>query len=170
MKKILCVITICLVFALPSLSQETKEALPVTQAKNLFLELGGNGGLLSLNYDMRFSKTGKGLGFRAGVGFIPSVDLLFVETPSIVTFPIGLNYLAGKGPHYFESGLGLTFATAETDYFGDDENMTGFAFVPNIAYRYQPVSGRFTGRVSFSPFFSSGGSQIWAGLSVGIRL
>lgn len=170
MKKISCVIAFCFAFVLPSFSQETKEDLPITQAKNIFLELGGNGGLLSLNYDMRFSKTGKGLGFRAGVGFIPSMDFLFVETPSIVTFPIGLNYLAGKGPHYFEGGLGFTFATAETDYFGDDENLTGYAFVPNIAYRYQPLSRRFTGRISASPFFSGGGSQFWAGISAGIRL
>ena len=36
-------------------------------AKAIFFELGGPG-LASINYDMRFSKSEKGLGARAGVG------------------------------------------------------------------------------------------------------
>jgi hypothetical protein len=169
MKKILCVITACIAFYFPALSQENSDVLPASHGKNVFLELGGNGGLISANYDMRFSRTGKGLGFRVGIGYVPPVPLLFVSTPSIITFPVGLNYLAGKGPHYFEGGLGVTVASAETDYFGDEENMTGFAFVPNIAYRYQPLTRRFTGRVSISPFIGSGGVMFWAGLSGGFR-
>ena len=67
------------------------------QNKAVYGELGGNGLVFSANYDMRF-KGESGFGFRAGVGFA-AVDGL-----TIITFPVGLNWLSGKGPHHFEVG------------------------------------------------------------------
>ena len=169
MKKIILLVCTFLTIATLGAAQETSSELPTTNASNVFLELGANGGFLSLNYDTRFSKTGKGLGLRAGIGFIPPVNIVFFETPIIITFPVALNYLAGKGPHYWEGGAGVTFATYKTDLFGEESSGTGVAFVPSIGYRYMPLRKGFTGRVIISPFIGSGGTAFWAGVSGGIR-
>ncbi len=76
---------------------------------------------------------------------------------------------SGKGPHYFEGGVGLTYATAKSSLFGEEENVSGFAYIPSAGYRYQPLKKGITGRAVISPFISSGGSQFFAGVSGGYR-
>lgn len=159
----------CLLCFFAATAQEKLDDVSPSAAKDVFLELGGNGGFLSLNYDTRFSKSGKGLGARIGVGFIPPIDAFFVVTPTIITIPLGLNYLAGNGPHHLEIGAGITLATAKSDLFGDEENAFGAAFVPSLGYRYQPRHRGFTARVFASPFIGQGGATFFAGVSGGIR-
>jgi hypothetical protein len=82
------------------------------QTRSLFPEFGGNGCGLSANFDSRFGKKENGFGYRVGIGFSPrfgKVAADVISLPVDFTIPIGINHLAGKGPHYFESGLGLTF-------------------------------------------------------------
>jgi hypothetical protein len=52
-----------------TISAQDKEAYAGTRAQSVFGELGGNGLLFSVNYDTRFSRSDKGLGMRAGLGF-----------------------------------------------------------------------------------------------------
>ena len=128
---------------------------------SIFTELGGNSGLLSLNYDKRFSESNSGLGWRAGVGIgaVPS-HILFGATP---TFPVGINYLLGKGSHHLEAGAGVTFATEEFSPGG--ERVSSVFFVPSLGYRYQRPKG-FTFRLFASPFIA-GKTEFSAGLSLG---
>lgn len=141
-----------------------------SNASNIFFELGGNG-FLSLNYDGRFSKKDKGLGGRIGLGIIPGVNTGLYETSTFVTIPIGLNYLAGKGPHYFEAGAGGTIGTGKfKNFFGAEagEKETGVVFVPSIGYRYQPIKKGLTGRIVLSPLIGNG--FMWfGGVSIGMR-
>jgi hypothetical protein len=150
-------------------AQETDIQPPSANASNIFIELGANGAFLSLNYDTRFTKTGKGLGIRAGIGFIPGFDIIFLKIPTILIIPVALNYLAGRGPHYFEGGVGLTYATAKSYLFGEEENVSAFAFIPSAGYRYQPLKKGFTGRAVISPYINSGGFQFFGGVSGGYR-
>ncbi len=148
--------------------------------KSVFLELGGNGIGFSLNFDSRFTKSEKGFGFRAGIGFFPAInegdaDIIAPSTPSLLSIPIGINHLAGNAPHYFESGLGITYVhvsgKVSSDFWGYSEDVTGsaIAFVPSIGYRYAKPGKAFQGRIFISPVIGSGGASFWAGLSVGYK-
>ena len=133
--------------------------------KAVYGELGGNGLVFSANYDMRFTKTENGLGFRAGIGFATGVDV------SVVTFPVGLNYLTGKGANHLEIGLGVTPLTATVSLF-DDENETGSTTIimPTVGYRYGKVGKGFVGRIYVGPVIVGGGVFFpWGGISAGIK-
>jgi hypothetical protein len=155
MKKILlCLFAITLSTA--SFSQDLKR--PVS---GIFLELGGNAGVLSLNYDRRFSKSNDGLGWRVGVGVgaVPS----HILASFIPTFPLGVNYLFGKGSHHLEVGAGVTFANEEFSPSG--ERVASTYFVPSLGYRFQRPKG-FSFRLFASPFLGKI-NELSAGLSFG---
>ena len=148
--------------------------------KSVFVELGGNGLVVSANFDSRFTNSEKGFGFRVGIGLIPAInagdaDIFFPSTPSALTIPIGVNHLAGNAPHYFESGLGLTYVhvsgTVSSKFWGYSEDVTGSAvgFVPSVGYRYAKEGKAFQGRIFLSPVISSGGASFWAGVSAGYK-
>lgn len=131
-------------------------------AKSVYIELGGPG-LASINYDMRFKPGENGLGFRAGVGGFA------VDEASLVTIPVGLNYLLGKdNRNYFEVGAGATFVTAGEDYTG--ETFSGTFGHLSFGYRLQPVNGGFTFRAAIVPIFGQGGFiPYYAGISFGYK-
>lgn len=159
-------------------AQQSDTIAAAKSARSLFFELGGNGIFFSANYDARFSKSEKGLGYRAGIGIVPGVDFIFFKTSTFLTIPLGLNYLAGKGPGYFEAGLGGTFISGSAGlgslFEGLDNNGTihasGFGFIPSAGYRYAAIGKRFQGRIFISPIIGSGGSVFWMGLSAGMKL
>ncbi len=144
------------------------------RSKSVFLELAGNGGGVSINFDSRFYKSEKGLGYRVGIGLIPPSVSFFTSTPTIWTLPVGVNYLIGGGRHYFESGLGITyyyFSGTTSDFWGINENDkgSGILFFPSAGYRYAPPGKAFQGRIFASPVINSEGANFWWGLSVGIK-
>lgn len=146
--------------------------------KSVFLEFGGNGLGFSANFDSRFKNSEKGFGYRVGIGFIPptksAADIIYPSTPSFLTIPVGVNHLAGKAPHYFESGLGVTYmytsGTMTSEFWGYEEDVSGsyFAFVPSIGYRHARTGKAFQYRILISPVISEG-AMFWAGLSVGYQ-
>lgn len=165
----LLLLAFLLMDSLCSFSQQDTIKPPSLSAPNIFLELGGNGIFLSINYDRRFSKKQNGLGYRLGVGLIPSLDFGIAGTSTILVIPFGLNYLAGKGSHYFEAGAGGTFVSGNAEILGDDSKGSGIAFVPSLGYRYQPQIRGFTGRAAITPFITGEGTVILVGISGGIR-
>jgi hypothetical protein len=46
---------------------------PSQRAQSVYGEIGGNGILLSANYDVRFANSQKGLGLRIGIGDWPAI-------------------------------------------------------------------------------------------------
>ncbi len=134
------------------------------RGKSVFVELLGNGLGFSANFDSRFRATANGFGFRAGIGFFPGT----IFNAGFATIPIGLNHLAGKGPHHLESGAGVTFLPDGISVFGsDDWKVNGVLFVPSLGYRYAKQDGGFQGRLAFTPWIGSGGAVPMIGLSVG---
>lgn len=129
----------------------------------VFIELFGNGGLYSLNYDRVFyHKRSNAFTWRAGATFLP---------PSSLAAEIGvlgeINYLRGKPPHFFEAGLGLTF-----DKFLQAGEPPVFFLVDRIGYRYQKIGNGFFLRIAFTPLILLGRNReqnifLHGGLSLG---
>lgn len=134
------------------------------RSKSVFVELFGNGLGLSANFDSRFSARANGFGFRAGIGYFPGT----IFNSGFVTLPIGLNHLAGKGPHYLESGVGVTFLPGGISVFGNNDwKVNGVLFVPSLGYRYAKQGGGFQGRLALTPWIGPAGVHTFFGLSVG---
>ncbi|HEY6956678.1 MAG TPA: hypothetical protein VI385_15615 [Flavisolibacter sp.] len=144
------------------------------KSKSVFLEVGGNGGLLSVNFDSRLSNGENGLGYRAGLGFIPANYAFFISRPTIGTIPVGLNYLIGSHCHYLETGLGLTyyfFRGTTSDVWGIHENNKGDGalLIPSIGYRIAPMNKGLQGRLFMSPLISTAGVVLFWGFSLGYK-
>ena len=132
--------------------------------KAVYGEFGGNGLVFSANYDMRFGKGEGGLGFRAGVGFATGGDV------TVFTFPVGLNYLTGKGAHHMELGMGVTPITATISLFDDSGTAGTVFFMPTVGYRYGKIGKGFVGRIYVGPVIYSGGAFFpFGGISAGIK-
>ena len=134
------------------------------RAQNVFVELGGQGLLFTANYDTRFSKRRDGLGGRAGIGYIS------IGGDHATTVPFSMNYLLGKGRHFFEMGLGVTvLATSGSDNsFLFDENNSNILGTMSFSYRLQPVDTGFSYRAGLTPLFNKNFFiPYYAGLSLG---
>ncbi|WP_158824811.1 hypothetical protein [Mucilaginibacter lacusdianchii] len=120
------------------------------RAQNIFVELGGPGLLLSLNYDTRFLNRHDGVGGRVGVGY------LSIDKNSLLTVPLQINYLLGKNGKYFELGLGATFVKLR----GNEDSFLSFDDASSVlgnmtfGYRYQPEDGGFHYRAGLTPLFN----------------
>lgn len=124
------------------------------RAQNVFIELGGQGILLTANYDTRFGNRRDGLGGRVGIGYIAA------DGDNATTIPVSLNYLLGKGNKFFEIGLGATVISSKIDFsfFGDDseaEQSSNVIGTMSFAYRVQPVDSGFSFRAGITPIFNS---------------
>ena len=133
MKKIILTI-ICTLFGLFStFSQEnTLEITPKIKHHSIYLELGGNSGAYSVNYDYSLSvsesaKLAVGTGLSAlslysyNDGPAPVQNTQFFITPEA-------NLLFGKNSHHLETGVSLLLFQIP---------------VLRIGYRYQPKKGSF---------------------------
>jgi hypothetical protein len=169
--QILC-FTLCIVLLSSSAYCQQRNE-PIAKASTIFLEIGGNAIVYSLNYDRRFFHHNKGLGGRIGISYVPKFG--HGGSPFLV-LPVGVNYLVGE-THCLELGAGATFEFEQG--YTPDQNIY---FVPSVGYRFQPVNKSFSFRLFFSPFFgekyytvnSSGERKErtvrpWGGLSVGFR-
>lgn len=96
-------------------------------------EIGGEGGLYSLNYDSRLSSGNNGLGYRIGLSFYEDV----------LVIPVQLNHLIGNNGKYVEVGGGVSLITGVIDFGNGTE---GLKAIPTISlkYRSQPVDGGFS--------------------------
>lgn len=140
---------------------------PTEFARNsIFVELGGNGILYSLNYDYKFANHISG---RIGGMFATLRDENSDERIGLLLLPTMVNYLIGSGNSRIELGLGLLwgYANGELDDVG---SFSGFGLggaTSTIGYRLQPVEGGFNFRVALTPFVTSDGFQFWGGLGFG---
>jgi hypothetical protein len=136
-------------------------------AKSVYAELGGPG-LASINFDIRFSNSEKGLGGKVGVGGFS------VAGVSIVGVPMAINYLTSKDQkNYLEIGAGFTpvFTNDKTlNADGHNDNFqTSFGHLW-FGYRLQPKDGGFTFRAGICPVFGNGFFiPYYAGLSFGYK-
>ena len=128
---------VCLIFCLPSFYGQNS----IESRKSVYLELGGNGVLYSLNYDQIVSPISeKSLwGYRIGIGgtyplsFRPDDDII-IESKGI---PIEAYVLMGKKNHKLDFGLGL-YPNIVVERMNESQLKVDYFL--NFGYRYQPSS------------------------------
>lgn len=129
-------------------------------SKAVYAELGGSGIGFSANFDSRF-KGHNGLGYRAGIGFLPAID------KKVLTFPLGINALIGKGPNYLEAEVTVTPITAKVTF---KKKVSSIFIFPHIGYRYTKPASSFNFRIYGGPLIIVSKVIPWAGLSFGYTL
>jgi hypothetical protein len=170
MIKCICTITF-LVICFFSLAQSNESASTKT-VKQFYTEAGGPGILFSANFDSRFKPSLRtGWGFRAGLGFtlvddekqilMPDGGISYnYRTRSVVTLPIGINYLFGKpgSPNLFEVGAGFTLLSRKASVLNYNDYKEGnFIGHFTFMYRRQPDEGGFSWRIGFTPVINPDG-------------
>jgi hypothetical protein len=154
-----------------------EEEQEVRKANNvIFLELGGNGLVYSINYERIFGDSD--FSVRAGFSYISlgaSSSNTSTASVSLLTFPVLGNYYVGSANHKLQLGAGLTFMQASASAGSSSGSLvTASGFVPAptlvIGYRYIPAKGGFAFSVGFTPFVIPGNDRVlfpWAGMSFG---
>ncbi len=152
MKKILFIVSASLIFT--NLHAQSNNDGGSAPAKAVFFEIGGPG-VASLNYDMRFTRSERGIGGRVGIGGF-SIGTAGERTTAIF-IPIGVNYLLGKDEkNYFEVGGGVTPVIIKDDYYSSSDNFSSTFGHLTIGYRLQPKEGGFFFRAAINPVFGKG--------------
>jgi hypothetical protein len=158
------ILSISCIYETTFAQRETSVSQP-SRAQNVFVELGGQGILITANYDTRFNKTRNGLGARAGIGYIAGSGDHFA------TIPVSLNYLLGKEKHFFEVGLGATLVTGswnDSFFSNNTASHSNTIGTMSFAYRVQPVDSGFAFRAGLTPIFTSNFFfPFFGGLSIG---
>ena len=148
------------------LAQAQEKPAPQKPGMSIYIEAGGPG-VISFNYDTRFTASDKGFGGRIGVGGYN------IDNSGAVYIPVGLTYLLSKNDRdYIELGAGFTYV----DYTRDNNDVINFSpFTKsfghlNFGYRYQQKEGGLVLRVAINPVFGDGFfNPAYGGLSLGYK-
>lgn len=166
MKKTLLTIFCSLLFALTTFAQKQSPPAPDKPGMSIFVEAGGPG-VISFNYDTRFTASDKGIGGRIGVGGFKA------NNSGSVYVPVGLTYLLSKNnKDYFEIGTGFTYVnyTMNADDVIDFSPFKKSFGHLNFGYRYQQKEGGLIFRVAFNPVFGDGFfNPAYGGIALGYK-
>jgi len=140
----------------------------VKKPRTVFLEAGGPGLALTINYDTRFGQRRDKWGYRVGAGYYNT------GANWVASVPLQINYLAGltrTAPNSFiEFGAGTTFVrshgTTNGTFFQFD-NITGFIGTATLGYRFQQDNGGINFRIAFVPVLYDDGVIAEGGFSIG---
>jgi hypothetical protein len=138
-----------------------------TAKNSIYLELLGNGGLYSINYDRMFSEN---VGARVGLSYLSEFDIIFAKIEDLFIAPVTINYLVGERNSKLELGAGIVFISVKnSDIFGftKAEHNSAIRGTATFGYRYQPKDGGFVFRAGFTPVFGSQGFYPSGGISFG---
>jgi len=144
-------------------------------AKNAgFIELGGNAGLYSLNFDRIYLYKEK-LRLSARLGFAPEPQGFYIEQVYVAEN----NLILFSNPHHLEIGLGATMQRRYNERPNEPDNY----FWENIwfgilrcGYRYQKQDDGFFFKAGLTPAIMSKDAlgshpeyfRFWAGVSIGM--
>jgi hypothetical protein len=145
-----------------------------TARNSVFIELGGNGLLYTLNYDRVvneiFSIRG-GIGYLSLDGTTTSGGQTRAGKVSMLGIPLLANYMLGSDNHKLELGAGMTLFWASGTVSSADMVSSGSGIgavgTAVLGYRYVPRNGGLTFRIGFTPLFSNRGFLPWGGVSLG---
>ncbi len=132
------------------------------EARNaLYIELLGNAGLYSMNYDRTVVTLAERhrIGFRVGLSLVP-LDTLGVQFPLV--FPVTLNYLYGR-QRRLEIGAGVA---PRVVFDKDWSPSVSVHLATTLGFRLQRFDNDFVFRVGFTPLFFDGVFP-WVGVSLG---
>lgn len=131
--------------------------------KSLGFDLGGVGGVASINYSSPFKQTEQStLLIRAGFSLAP-ID---PNNGTALVFPVLFHYNRGANKHKLDLGIGQTLSLTTRGSF--------FIRMPlNIGYLLEPEGKRFYFRAAYTPLVSyllDFQYEHWGGLSFGFKL
>jgi hypothetical protein len=132
--------------------------------RTVFLEVGGPGLALTVNYDTRFGNRRDGWGYRVGAGYYNT------GANWVASAPLQINYLYGTGSSFLEVGAGTTFVRSvgsTNGSFFQFDNITGFIGTATLGYRYQQDNGGINFRIAFVPILYDEGLIAAGGFSIG---
>lgn len=158
MKKYLLTLFVALFVTNTAFSQEINSASRPLKKHSIYVELGGNSLLYSINYDLLIPLS-KGIKLSAGSGFSQVSTIKINDEnygPSFCVAP-ALNILFGRRAHHFETGIS-TFVPLHVGLL---------AIGARIGYRYQRPKGGFLFRFALTPQFVYAGMLPWVGVSLG---
>ncbi|WP_138429632.1 hypothetical protein [Fodinibius saliphilus] len=172
-KRIILFILIVLTVSITSVQAQLFERpteVPIPQ-QSVYLELGGNALVYSLNYDVLFQS---GWGFRLGGGYaLSQTDFIPYQKPystsnEFLGVAMGLRSI-GNNNHKLELGAGILIGTLSGENNNNFVDPPGATF--SVGYRFLPVEpSHFTFKAAFTPVISSSGFHPGFGLSFGITL
>jgi hypothetical protein len=139
-----------------NLSIKTDTVISYAMRNSIFGELGGNGVLITLNYEYLILKN---IGIRVGYGGMYGVGS---------SMPMMINYYIGKEKK-LELGVGLVYLPVWKSNINLGEEKTGLlAFT--IGHKYQKETGGLVLRISLTPFYSFQQNRFlfFGGVSAGI--
>lgn len=123
----------------------------------VYFELGGSGGLWSVNAERALGN----LRLRAGFASWSVGDSFGAGTDDYVTVPLTISLLRGQGNHRMEVGGGVTVgSTSFRSALDDSEQRSGFTTLTGIlGYRYQKPQGGFLFRAVVVPMYGFGSAD-----------
>ena len=153
---------------------------PSPERNVVYAELGGAGGIFSLNYERL---TEQGIYFRAGTGLwsLTNLDAVHEEITNVIvgaTRRFDISDMLGQGEgRIAEAGFAVAAGTYKrTRYAATEVDGTYASLVPTLGLRAEPPAGGFTYRITFSPLipfvnrasaFPRPSPILWGGFSVG---
>ncbi|MDT3695997.1 MAG: hypothetical protein ROY99_06350 [Ignavibacterium sp.] len=146
-------IYLSIIFSILNLTQQNNLSAQTQQSADrvnqLYLELGGNGLIYSVNYERFLSDN---FTIRGGFGITPGI--IFAEG-TFIHIPFTISYLIGGVSSKFEAGLGATyFSGTDVEIFGLPAGDQSLIFMTGvIGYRYTSPAG-FAFRIFFTPLYS----------------
>ena len=172
----------CIAFSERGGAQTTQpgmEGVPDLYRNSLYLEIGGNGGLLSLNYErlVPFAKPGNTLALRVGGIFIPNGNQQRGFGYEFY-LPLEASVLMGKRAVKLELGMGTTIWGYDSRRFNDLGEFEPYTYVEAVPFlrvggRWQQPGKHWFVRVGFTPILQEHYTVIkypfspLAGISVG---
>jgi hypothetical protein len=150
-----------------------------TAHNSIFVELAGNGGIYTVNYDRVINEH---FSVRAGLGYMAlgasatasngnGTTTTASASVSMLAIPILANFLLGNQNHKLELGGGVTLfkMTGTSSTFEGVASGSAFGPVGTLVagYRYVPSDGGFTFRIGFTPLVSTESFMPWGGISFG---
>ncbi len=148
-----CATFLLIVAARPAYGQDTA---PPARDNAVYVELLGNGGLYSVNYERKLIPA---LRVRLGAGGWTTDSFWSDAETRIRTFPMMLHLVPGGGAHRLEAGIGLLPGHRGRER--DVGQSGGFvSLIGMVGYRYEPPQRRFVFRAGFTPFYGFGDSSI----------
>lgn len=146
----------------------------------MYAELGGPGGMFSLNYE-NLSK--QGFYYRGGVGYwaLTNLDNVREELTTVVVgatrrFDVSDRVGQGEG-RIVEAGLAVVAGSYRRTRYQDVESNGAYAsLVPTFGIRMEPPAGGYTWRLTVTPLipivnrssaFPQSSPAIWGGISMG---
>jgi hypothetical protein len=151
--------SLILLFALTHLCVVKGQSLD----RSLAFEIGGSGGLGSLNYEKLLEPRERGrFLWRIGISGVP-ID---ANSGFVITIPVSFGGLFGSDRHFLEWGVGQGISfTTKGSFFART--------IPCLGYRFMPAQKRFYWGIKYTPLISyllDFQYENWAGITLGYRL